>query len=207
MIAFQENDFTREEVRLLLDAAWTSIEQGLVHRRLFPIEVSRYPPRLQVDRGVFVTLTVEGHLRGCVGTLDAQSPLIANVAEYAHAAGFADPRFPELTWSEFSLVDVQVSVLSELQPVRFTSESDLLDQLRPGIDGLLLEEQGRRSTFLPAVWKRLPEKRRFLFELKRKAGLPLDHWSASIRFSRYTAVSLLMEPGREVWDRGTMGSS
>src|SRR5688572_33016029 len=86
-----------------------------------------------------------------------------------HAAAFADPRFPQLRLEEKAALEIQVSVLSDLEPMDVQSEYELLEQLRPGIDGVLLEHDGRRSTFLPAVWKRLPDPERFLLELKHKA--------------------------------------
>lgn len=134
----------------------------------------------------FVTLTRGGELRGCIGSLMAERPLRQDVADNARAAAFRDPRFPSLTRQEFSSIAVEVSLLSELEPMAFESESDLLTQLRPGIDGVLLEHGWQRGTFLPQVWEQLPEPKAFLAHLRRKAGLSPDFWAPDLKVSRYT---------------------
>mgnify|MGYP001581572792 CR=1 FL=1 len=134
----------------------------------------------------FVTLTCAGALRGCIGSLVAERPLRADVENNALAAAFSDPRFPPLSAREYRDIEVEVSLLSAMQPVAVESESHALTLLRPGIDGMLLEYGGRRGTFLPQVWEQLPEPRAFLAHLKQKAGLPADFWAEEIRLSRYT---------------------
>lgn len=133
----------------------------------------------------FVTLTRHGELRGCMGTLEAHRPLGEDVEANARAAAFGDPRFPPLSRNELDQVRVEVSLLSRAEPLRFTSEADALAQLRPGIDGLILEYGPRRATFLPQVWEQLPEPRLFLAQLKRKAGLETTFWAEGIQLSRY----------------------
>ncbi|HVB47270.1 MAG TPA: AmmeMemoRadiSam system protein B [Burkholderiales bacterium] len=133
----------------------------------------------------FVTLTMDGALRGCIGSLQAERPLGEDVAANALHAAFRDPRFPALTRAEWPRVETEVSLLSTARPMRFADEADLLAQVRPGEDGLILECAGRRGTFLPQVWESLPDKRRFLEELRRKAGLPADTPLARCRLSRY----------------------
>jgi len=127
-------------------------------------------------------------LRGCIGSLQALRPLGADVAENARGAAFRDPRFPALTAHEWPECRVEVSLLSAPKPVRFADEDDLLAQLRPGEDGVILEADGRRGTFLPQVWESLPEPRAFLRELARKAGVPADARLARCRVSRYRVV-------------------
>jgi len=134
----------------------------------------------------FVTLTHEGKLRGCIGTLVAERPLHEDVAQNARAAAFRDPRFPPVTLQEFTRLGIEVSLLSPLEPVVFSSEMHLLSLLRPGVDGLLIEHGRLRGTFLPQVWEQLPEPHSFLEQLKRKAGLPAGFWAPEIRVSRYT---------------------
>jgi len=134
----------------------------------------------------FVTLTCAGALRGCIGSLLAERALRADVENNALAAAFSDPRFPPLSAREYRDIEVEVSLLSAMQPVAVESESHALTLLRPGIDGMLLEYGGRRGTFLPQVWEQLPEPRAFLAHLKQKAGLPADFWAEEIRLSRYT---------------------
>ena len=129
----------------------------------------------------FVTLKVEGELRGCVGSLQPRRPLGEDVRANAQAAAFDDPRFPPLDRAEYDALEVEVSVLSASAPIVVASERELHAQLRPGIDGVTLQWGGRRATFLPQVWESLPDPRDFLGHLKRKAGLPLDFWSTNSR--------------------------
>ena len=133
----------------------------------------------------FVTLTREGRLRGCIGSLSAARPLGDDVAENARAAAFRDPRFPALTHDEWARCRVEVSLLSTPKPMRFADEADLLSQIVPGEDGLILEADGKRGTFLPQVWESLPGKPDFLRELLKKAGLPQGTRLGRCRVSRY----------------------
>ena len=144
-------------------------------------------PELKEERATFVTLTIGGALRGCIGMLEACRPLVEDVAENACAAAFDDPRFEPLSKEEFDELDIHISVLSPPEEMTFVSEKDLLERVRPGVDGLILQEGGRRGTFLPSVWEELPDKELFLMHLKMKAGLPNTYWSDSLRVFRYTA--------------------
>ena len=145
------------------------------------------PPLWYEPRACFVTLRIEGELRGCCGTFDASQPLLMNVASSAYRTAFDDPRFPPVTRAELSLLEVEISLLGRSRPFRVASRQDLLAQLAPGIDGLILSEGQRRATFLPAVWESLPEPADFVDALFQKAGLPTQHWSPDLRFERYTA--------------------
>jgi len=136
----------------------------------------------------FVTLTCAGALRGCIGSLVAERPLRTDVESNALAAAFSDPRFAPLSAREYREIEVEVSLLSPMQPFTVESESQALTLLRPGVDGVLLEYGRRRGTFLPQVWEQLPEPRAFLAHLKQKAGLPADFWTEEIRLSRYTVT-------------------
>ncbi len=136
----------------------------------------------------FVTLTCAGTLRGCIGSLVAERTLRADVESNALAAAFSDPRFPPLSAREYREIEVEVSLISPMQPVTVESETHALSLLRPGVDGVLLEYCQRRGTFLPQVWEQLPEPRAFLAHLKQKAGLPADFWAEEIRLSRYTVA-------------------
>jgi MEMO1 family protein len=138
----------------------------------------------------FVTLRRQGGLRGCIGSPEAWRPLAVDVTENAAKAAFEDPRFPPLAEQELADLDICVSVLTAPRPVTFCDESDLLRQLRPRIDGLIIEAWANRALFLPAVWEVLAEPAAFLGELKRKAGLPVDYWSAGLRAFTFTAVEL-----------------
>ena len=145
-------------------------------------------PWLQQAGASFVTLTMRGALRGCIGSLQAAQALGRDVADNALGAAFRDPRFQPLTREEWQHVSVEVSLLSAPKPIRFADEPDLLAQIRPGEDGLILEHAGRRATFLPQVWESLPQKAQFLGELVRKAGLPADTRLARCRLHRYTVA-------------------
>jgi len=137
----------------------------------------------------FVTLERNGRLRGCIGSLTPRRPLVEDVASNARSAALDDFRFPPVEPHELTEVEIEISVLSPTEPLAAASEADLLAALRPGVDGLLLEDGPRRATFLPSVWEQLPDRRDFLTQLRRKAGLAPDHWTPTLRFERYQVES------------------
>ena len=141
---------------------------------------------LKEPGAAFVTLKLEGELRGCIGSIEAHRPLGEDVARNARAAAYRDPRFAPVDAAEIPRLEVEVSVLSPREPLPAKSESDALALMRPGIDGICLDYGEMRSTFLPQVWESLPEPGEFLGELKRKAGLPRTFWHPDLRLSRYT---------------------
>lgn len=159
------------------------------------VDLSGLPAPLQSIGAAFVTLTCDGRLRGCIGSLDAVRPLAEDIALNAAKAGFQDPRFRPMSEAEIRGAEIELSILSRPAPMTFRDEDDLLAQLRPG-DGLILEDAGRRGTFLPKVWDSLPEPRAFLAGLKAKAGLAHDHWSGEVEVWRYTTESFRAGPGR-----------
>lgn len=173
----------------LLELARMSIAHGLESGKPLQISQNDVDSDMWQARACFVTLHQSHQLRGCIGSLEAHRPLAEDVCENAYAAAFRDPRFPALSGTEFKTIDLSISVLSESEPMHFVSEADLIRQIRPGIDGLILEDRGHRGTFLPAVWEQLPDPVDFLQHLKIKAGLPPDHWSDSLQVSRYTSES------------------
>lgn len=140
---------------------------------------------LSQQGATFVTLTLDGRLRGCIGSLEAHRPLAEDVKANAQAAAFRDPRFAPLTAEEWPRCRVEVSLLSRARPIQYADEADLVAQIRAGEDGLILEHEGRRATFLPQVWESLPDKRAFLRELLNKAGLPAQTRLARCRVWRY----------------------
>ncbi|MDO8249465.1 MAG: AmmeMemoRadiSam system protein A [Rhodoferax sp.] len=150
------------------------------------IEVAEDAIWLQELGACFVTLTQGGQLRGCIGTLEARRTLLADVKANAVAAAVRDPRFAPLTGGELEHTDIEVSLLSPMQALRFDSEAHALAQLQPGIDGVVLEFERYRSTFLPQVWEQLPTAPEFIAHLKHKAGLPPDFWASGVRLHRYT---------------------
>jgi uncharacterized protein len=169
----------------LLRVAWESIRHGLDHGRPLEVRPEEYAPPLREHGATFVTLELRGVLRGCVGSLEPRRPLVSDVARNAFAAAFHDSRFDALSSSELPGLDLHVSILTPLVPLKVESRQELLRVLRPGVDGLLLEEPPFRSTFLPQVWDSLEDPEEFLRELLLKAGLPEDHWSPTLRFLRY----------------------
>ncbi len=173
----------------LLRLARGSIEHGLIHREPLPVNCDRLSRMLAEPAATFTTLHARGQLRGCCGTLQAVRPLAADVTRSAFQAAFRDPRFDPVGQHELDAITLEVSVLSPLEPIPVTNEADLLERLRPGMDGLLIVADGRRATFLPTVWEMVPDPRQFLVALKTKCGLPEDYWSESIEFQRYRTTS------------------
>jgi uncharacterized protein len=180
------NNYTPQEKQLLLDVADEAIKSGLENHQAPQIKLDNYPQKLCEPGASFVTLGVSSQLRGCMGSLEAYQALIEDIAQNAYSSAFRDPRFHPLTKEEYPNITKHISVLSKPKPMFFTSEKDLLAQIRPGIDGLILSDQGHRGTFLPAVWKSLSTPELFLHHLKLKAGLPEDHWSETLKIERYT---------------------
>ena len=133
----------------------------------------------------FVTLTQQGALRGCIGTLEAHRSLLEDVSANAVAAATRDYRFSPLQASELGRTRIEVSLLSATRPIEFDSEAHALQQLHPGEDGLVLQFGQQRGTFLPQVWEQLPRAEDFLAALKHKAGLPTDFWNDGVQLSRY----------------------
>ncbi len=178
----------------LMAVAFESIAYGLDNGCAPETKLDTYPEPLRQERASFVTLNKHGMLRGCIGHLEAFQPLVKDVADNAYAAAFRDPRFPPLKRSELSSIELHISILTPSVPLEFTSEAELLAQLRPGRDGLILKEGYNRGTFLPSVWDSLPQPEDFLRQLKRKAGLPENHWSGSVQIFRYETESFSSRP-------------
>jgi hypothetical protein len=182
--------YTKAEKETLLNVARQAIVYGAEHHQLLPLDLKQYLESLRQKRATFVTLHNRGELRGCIGTLEAFQPLIKDVAMHAYAAAFEDPRFYPIDIIEVPVLDIHISVLSESSPMTFDSEADLIQQLRPGKDGLILKEGSYCGTFLPSVWEELPDPKNFLKHLKLKAGLPENYWSETLTVERYTTESI-----------------
>jgi len=175
--------------RSLLTIARQSIGLGLQGQPAPDADATDPADPLSARLGTFVTLTLNDALRGCIGSLQSSNTLPRSVAEAAYNAAFHDPRFPRLAAHELPGVQIEVSVLSAMSPIAAETRDELLQQLRPGRDGLLLQDGHYRSTFLPKVWEQLAEPGLFLDQLLAKAGLPASHWSGTLRFQRYETLS------------------
>ena len=174
----------------VLEAARFGVRFGLEHGRPPRVELGAgLSPTLTARRASFVTLSLDGRLRGCIGSVIAHRALLVDVVDNAWKAAFGDRRFAPLTAEEAGRLEVSVSILSTPVPLDVADEADLLARLRPDVDGLILQDGDRRGIFLPSVWSGLPKAESFVTHLKRKAGLPADHWSGTLRVSRYTTES------------------
>jgi AmmeMemoRadiSam system protein A len=190
--AFEPADQARLPERFraqLLEVARRAIAFGAETGRRPSLDADAYPAPLRARRCSFVTVKVGGRLRGCVGSLAPDNELVADVARNAFKAAFRDTRFEALSPADLSETQVGISILSRPRPMTFRSEADLIDQLRPNQDGLIIEDNGRRGVFLPQVWRSIPSPDEFLGHLKTKAGLPAEHWSASLKAWRYSTES------------------
>jgi len=178
-----------KDQELLIDTARRAISYGLAENLTLPLDAKEFDSSLQQHRASFVTLHLNENLRGCIGTLEAYQPLISDVAQNAFSAAFRDPRFPPMSQKEFPHLHYHISILTPPSPLTVTSEADLLNQLRPNIDGIIIQEGMKRGTFLPSVWEQLPDKKSFLTQLKLKAGFSPNYWSDNITIERYEVES------------------
>ncbi|EEF81293.1 AMMECR1 superfamily [Methylophaga thiooxydans DMS010] len=170
---------------LLKKIARDAIHYGLANDTPMPLDTGCLPTSVLEKQASFVTLFIAGALRGCIGSLTAVYPLAEDVAKNAYAAAFRDHRFETIAEPSVADLEIHISVLSEPQIIPCNSEYSLLEQLHPGRDGLIIEDGQYRATFLPAVWDAIPSPERFVHELKRKAGLDKDYWSATLLCYRY----------------------
>lgn len=181
MSATESRDPATELGTVLIAHARAAIQGALALPAPAPPEDARLAKR----GATFVTLTENGHLRGCIGSLNAHRPLGQDVADNALGAAFRDPRFPPVSAEEWPRLRVEVSLLSDPEFMEFNSEADVLARLRPGVDGVIFFNGCQRATFLPQVWEQLPAPRDFMAALKRKAGLPGGFWSPNVMIATY----------------------
>lgn len=180
--------YTEQQQRQIIEVARTTVEASVNNGNRSLSLPETVDEVLQAARGNFVTLKCGPHLRGCIGCVEADNPLLRSVAEHAYAAAFRDPRFSPVSRSELDGLTVSVSILTPMQPLDFIDEDDLIRALRPGHHGLFIEKDARQATFLPAVWETLPSPAEFLGQLKLKAGLLQDE--VPERAWTYTAVTI-----------------
>jgi AmmeMemoRadiSam system protein B/AmmeMemoRadiSam system protein A len=203
------NDFTNDTKVLLdkygvqlLHLAADSLQYGLAHGLPLKVNLDGGPPELSAPGACFVTLKSEGKLRGCIGSAIAHRPLAEDVASRGFDAAFKDHRFPNLTEVELDGLELSLSVLSPQSLMNVANEEDLLSQLRPRIDGLVIEDKGKRALFLPSVWEQLPDARLFLTHLKQKAGLGSASMSSSLKAWRFISEEISaadLPDGEDLW--------
>ena len=182
--------YTSADRAFLLDLAKRSINAVVNGEKPPQPDPSSISEKLKEERSCFVTLRENGELRGCIGGIFPEEPLYMAVIHMASRAATRDPRFPPVTADELEKLHLEISVLSEPQPLRFNSPDGLLTLLRPNIDGVVLTLGPSRSTFLPQVWRQLPDKREFLSRLCVKAGLsPIAWQDPSLKIETYQAES------------------
>lgn len=169
-------NLTPEERSLLLRLAREAITQAVHGQPPAPLDVASLSPALRADGASFVTLTKHGALRGCIGTLEPYQPLAEDVREHAVAAALQDYRFPPVRPDELPELHIEISRLTPSQPLIYDAPAELPTLLRPGVDGVVLDDGFRRATFLPQVWDKLPDPQDFLSQLCLKMGAPPDLW-------------------------------
>lgn len=173
-----EDKLTLEEQQLLLRLAREAIERGVQGEKLSALDETSLPPNLREKGSSFITLTVRGELRGCIGALDPYQSLAEDVREHAVAAALKDPRFPAVRQEELNGIQIEVSRLTRPVPLDYKDANDLLSKLRPHVDGVILRDSltGRRGTFLPQVWEKISDPAEFLNNLCFKMGMSENVW-------------------------------
>jgi AmmeMemoRadiSam system protein A len=171
-----EDKLTLEEQKDLLRLAREAMTRGVKGERLPPLDESSLSPHLREQGASFITLTVGGELRGCIGALEPYQPLAEDVREHAIAAALEDPRFPPVSQAELNGIRIEVSRLTRPVPLEYEDAEDLLAKLRPHVDGVILRDGYRRATYLPQVWEKIPDPAGFLDSLCYKMGAGQDLW-------------------------------
>jgi AmmeMemoRadiSam system protein A len=182
-------DLSLASERQLLNAARESVHCA-VDQRDFIIDEQSYSRELKQIAASFVTLTMAGQLRGCIGSLESEQPLIANVVDNARKASTRDPRFSPVGAAELPNLRYHISVLSALRPLSVSGEEELLGRLVSGVDGVMIQSGQRQATFLPSVWQQLPAPAEFMSRLKQKAGLGENEWPEDIQVFIYHCLSM-----------------
>lgn len=179
--------FTNEQKRLLLSIARNAIEARF-HPRLAKTSDESW---LNKEVATFVTLRIDGELRGCIGSIHPVRSLSEDVWKNSQSAAFSDPRFPPLKETELGKIAIELSVLTEVQAIDVSSEKELISVLRPNVDGLIMEDGLRKATFLPSVWEQLSDPHDFIEQLRLKAGMPAGYWSLTLRCSIYQVEKMM----------------
>lgn len=176
--------------KFVIDICKTSIQAGL--NKETP-RLAKVAPVFDEMGACFVTLEKNGKLRGCIGSIIAHRPLILDLVKNAQSAAFSDPRFEPLGKNEFDDLSIDVSLLSAPEKMEFKDEADLLEQIKPFVDGIIIKDKGYQAVYLPSVWEQLPDKSLFLDSLKIKAGMPPKHFSNTFEAYRFTTEYIKSE--------------
>ncbi len=171
-----EDHLTKEEKKTLLTIARAALESGVRRQPLPSLDDENITPTLHAEGASFVTLTMHGNLRGCIGALEPYQPLVDDVREHAVAAAMEDYRFPPVQDNELANIKIEVSRLTRPVRLEYSDADDLLGKLRPTVDGVILKDGFRRATFLPQVWEKIPGPVEFLENLCYKMGASQDAW-------------------------------
>ncbi|MBT7645711.1 MAG: AmmeMemoRadiSam system protein A [Rhodospirillaceae bacterium] len=178
--------------RLLLAMANSSIRHALKTGKNASVKDDALPHALKAQGAAFVTINLNGRLRGCIGSIHAHRPIGEDVVLNAYKAAFKDPRFEPLTTEEYQRAEVDISLLGPHTPFPVESEKHLIEGLQPGRDGLTLADNGKRALFLPAVWAGIKEPELFVRRLKQKAGWDADYWSEIMEVTRFDSEKISM---------------
>ncbi len=171
-----EQHLSKTDRSFLLSLARQSIENYINHKPLPKLDQNALSPILSAEGASFVTLTKQGYLRGCIGALEPYQSLAEDVREHAIAAAFQDYRFPPIQANEIMDIEIEISYLTHPEVLPYETPSDLLELIRPNIDGVVIRDGRRRATFLPQVWEKIPNAEEFLEQLCMKMGSPPDLW-------------------------------
>jgi AmmeMemoRadiSam system protein A len=171
-----DDGLTAEEKKTLLNLARATLERGVRGQELPLVDLKSVTPQLKAPGASFITLTIGGELRGCIGALEAYQPLAQDVREHTLAAALEDPRFPPVRPEELEQIEIEISRLTPHHNLEYSDAADLVRQLRPNVDGVILRDGPRRATFLPQVWEKIPDKAEFLDQLSAKMGAARDTW-------------------------------
>lgn len=184
----EKSDFIKKYFsEFTIDVCKKSILYGLDNKTHLPVNKLENIPTVFEEYGAcFVTLEVNDNLRGCIGSIIAHQPLIEDLVLNAYSAAFSDTRFSPLTKNEFEKLEIAVSLLSSPVQMSFKDEDDLLSQIQPFIDGIIIKDGQHQAVYLPSVWEQLPNKTLFLNSLKQKAGLSPHHFSKNFETYRFT---------------------
>ncbi|KEQ19081.1 AmmeMemoRadiSam system protein A [Endozoicomonas numazuensis] len=181
-------NLSEQDKQCLLHLARSTIATACIEGTVPELDSAQFPTKLQMHLATFVTLQKFGELRGCIGSLTPEKPLIEDIACNAFASAFKDQRFFPVTESELNDLNIEISILPPMTPLPIKSEEDLLQQIRPGIDGLLIQGDDHKATFLPQVWEQLTDPNEFLLHLKRKAGFQSHEWPEDMKCFSYQCL-------------------